>query len=64
MPVRRCPSCNAKIPKATRAPNEWNKFVRVTMQMPHITQIENPRDKMKAVAEDWRKLKTLETSKS
>ena len=64
MGIRRCQKCNAKIPRSTRAPNEWNKFVQKTMQDPEILQLENPRDKMRAVAAKWRMLKTLKASKS
>jgi len=57
MPAKKCLNCGAKVPKTTREPNAYNKFVKGAMQREDIKKL-NPKEKMKAVAILWKRQST------
>ncbi len=57
MPVKKCQACGAKQVKTKRAPNAWNNFVKKQMHTLPIQSIKNPKDKMRAIAKQWKKRK-------
>lgn len=53
MPCKKCPSCGVKLPRATRAPNAYNLFVKQSMQIDSIQALP-PTQRMKAIASLWK----------
>lgn len=54
--LKSCPSCGAKLPKATRKINSYNVFVKEMMNRKDIQNLK-VKVRMKAISELWKRRK-------
>ena len=57
MPTKSCPSCSAALPRKTRQPNEYNKFVGNAMKDEAIKALPNTQ-RFGAISKKWKEHKS------